>query len=102
MTGNLLKLATGDLEALASVLRLGRLQLPYSEIGLQRIVQTGAASLIAADLNALTQQGFSGPQIATLCESVVVDRASRLSPQQAIELVTTGPEPGSAGNRDTG
>lgn len=102
MTDNLLRLSTGDLDALASVLRLSRLQPPFSAIALQRVVQTGASQLVSADLNDLARQGFSVLQIATLCEAISADRSSRLSPQQMIELVTTGPEQDGAGNRDTG
>ncbi len=102
MTHDLLRLSTGDLQALTSMLRLGRFQFPISAIPLQRVVPAVMADQVSASLNDLSHRGFSSSQIATLCEAVVFDRSSRQSCDEAIELVTTGHEHASAGNRDTG
>lgn len=90
-----------DLQALATALRKQRLALPPSAVSLRGLVSQGNVDTVINALSILAQQGFSLLQIALLIELVLRDRASRLSVEDAVQFVTTGPEAGGIANRDT-
>jgi phosphatidylserine/phosphatidylglycerophosphate/cardiolipin synthase-like enzyme len=56
---------------------------------------------LSGELQDLHTQGFTPDQIATTIELVLQDRSVRPSPEDVIDLVTTGPEAAGVTNRDT-
>ena len=102
MTDGLLQLADRDLREIASALRAKRLAPPISAMSLGRLIATPVAQEIAADLQAMVDQGFTGPQLATVLEMLVADRARQPRLEEILDLVTTGPEAAGITNRDTG
>jgi PLD-like domain len=101
MTDQLLKLSGTDLRGIATALRSGRLVAPFSGLSLQRLVPAGMATDLAGELQGFVEQGFTPTQIASTIELLLADRLRRLSPEETIDLVTSGPEGGAAANRDT-
>lgn len=101
MTQHLLALATNDLRVLALALHSGRLAPPFSAIALRRVVSQNSPEVLIAGLERLTEQGWTPSQIAVFLEGVVSDRAARRSLEDALDLVTTGPEIDGIDNRDT-
>lgn len=95
-------LATNDLKALALALQSGRLAPPFSAIALRRVVSLASPEKLIAGLERLTEQGWTPSQIAVLLEGVVSDRTARQSLDDALDLVTTGPDVVGIDNRDTG
>ncbi len=95
-------LSTSDLKALALALQSGRLTPPFSAIALRRVVSPGPPENLIAGLERLTEQGWTPSQIAVLLEGVISDRTARRSLDDALDLVTTGPDVHGIDNRDTG
>lgn len=102
MTTELTNLGDSDLRLIASALRSGRLVPPFSTLALQRCVQNSFAEYTAEGLQRLSDQGFHPSQIAVVLDLILKDRERRLPPEELIDLVTTGPEAGTAASRDTG
>jgi len=101
MSQQLLGLSTNDLKALALALRSGRVAPPFTEISLRRLVSPNALGELIADLDRLVQQGWTPSQLAVFLDGVASDRESRRSLEDAVDLVTTGPELDGIDNRDT-
>lgn len=101
MNLHLLQLAASDLRSLITALRSGRLEPPFPSVALQRMVPVQLAGHLSGELQGLQVQGFTPEQIATTIELLLLDRAERPSPEDVIDLVTTGPEAAGVTNRDT-
>ena len=101
MSDELLQLADGDLRELAAALRAGRLRAPFSTLAIQRLVSPQLAPAMANELQALADRGERPEYIALACELVAQDRRSRKTLNDAVDLVTTGPDVPGVTNRDT-
>jgi phosphatidylserine/phosphatidylglycerophosphate/cardiolipin synthase-like enzyme len=101
MNERLLQLADSDLREIASALRAKRLAPPFSAMSLGRLIVAPVAQETAVDLQALADQGFTGPQLAAVLDMLVADRARRPRLEEILDLVTTGPEAPGITNRDT-
>lgn len=101
MTDPLLLLSDPDLAEIGRALRAHRLEPPYSDIGLQRLVPEPAATQVAAAMQQFADQGFSPEQIATVMELVGRSRSGRTVAEDLFDLVVTGPEAPGIANRDT-
>lgn len=101
MTENLLRLSTHELREIASAIKSGRLAVPFTSIGLERYLAAETAAAVVQDLEALASLGFGPEQIAPTLEMLVADRSRQTSVEDAIDLVTTGPEVRGVTNRDT-
>ncbi len=102
MDDELLQLADSDLRELASVLRARRLGAPFTAMSVQRVIAGPAAGAVAGELQRLVDQGFQAEQMATMLDLLVWDRCRRPKVEDALDLVTTGPEVPGVTNRDTG
>lgn len=94
-------LGTVELASLASAIRTGRVASPYSVLAIQRVIDAGRAASVASALSSLGDSGVAPQVIATMIELLVHDRRQHLGVEQAIDLVTTGPEAPGISNRDT-
>ncbi len=101
MTEFLLPLPTNDLKALALALHSGRVAPPFSSIALRRVVSSDSPGELIAGLTRLAEHGWTPTQIGVLLDGVVSDRVARGSIEDALDLVTTGPEIAGIDNRDT-
>lgn len=101
MSAVLVTLADNDLSELASALRSGRLDVPYSALSVQRHVPHAMASAVSSELQQFVAKGFAAGQIAILLDLILNDRVRRPNLDDAIDLVTTGPEAENITNRDT-
>ena len=101
MTQHLLSLSANDLTNLALALKSGRLVQPFGTISIQRVLGIGSVAGVIEDLDRLTVFGFSTNQIASLLETIVLDRRSRPVLEEMLDLVTTGPDVAGIDNRDT-
>jgi len=97
----LLQLSTPDLEGLAAALRGGRLVPPFSALAVQRFVSPQLASAVTNELQGLADRGDGPLSIALACEMVAQDRRLRPTLDNAVDLVTTGPDVAGVTNRDT-
>ena len=102
MGDELLQLADSDLRELAAVLRARRLAAPFTAMSVQRLIASPAAGDVAGELQRLADQGFQAEQMAAMLELLVQDRCRRPKVEDALDLVTTGPEVPGMTNRDTG
>jgi len=96
------QLSVSELVALAEALQSGRLRSPFTEISLRTAVTTQHAEAVAAGLEALNRSGANLEIMALTLSAIVMDRKNRTSVDDAIDLVTTGPEGCGVTNRDTG
>ncbi len=101
MISSLLLLPENDLPTLIAALRSRRLLAPYSAVVIERLVGHAAIAKSVEALEELRQLGFSEDQIATALEMVLQDRQRRPRMEDAIDLVTSGPEARGVTNRDT-
>lgn len=101
MTEALLDLSANDLLQIAGALRAGRLAPPFTDLSLQRYVASGTAPEIASAVQQLNEQGLGPNNIALLFEAIARDRQRRPTPEDLIELVSTGPEAPGVPYRDT-
>ncbi len=101
MGDELLQLADSDLRELAAVLRGQRLAAPFTAMSVQRLIASPAAEDVAGELQRLADQGFQAEQMAAMLELLVRDRCRRPKVEDALDLVTTGPEVPGTTNRDT-
>jgi len=101
MGDELLQLADSDLRELAAVLRARRLAAPFTAMSVQRLIAGPAAGVVAGELQRLADQGFQAEQMATMLDLLVRDRCRRPKVEDALDLVTTGPEVPGVANRDT-
>ncbi|MHB8898342.1 MAG: DISARM system phospholipase D-like protein DrmC [Thermoguttaceae bacterium] len=101
MTEYLLQLPERDLREIAAALRANRLAPPITAVGLQRLLAGCVARAVADELQQMIDLGFTGHQLAVVLDLVAKDRSQRPSLEDAIDLVTTGPEVAGVTNRDT-
>ena len=101
MTEHLLQLCECDLREIAAALRANRLTPPITAIGLQRLLASCVAGAVAGELQQMIEQGLTPHQLALLLELIAKDRSQRPTLEDAIDLVTTGPEAVGLTNRDT-
>jgi phosphatidylserine/phosphatidylglycerophosphate/cardiolipin synthase-like enzyme len=101
MIEHLLQLGRSDLHQLAAALRSHRLSTPFNPVGLGRVGIHAGAQDIASELQALSDQGLSESQLASVLDLVVKDRDLRTERSTIIDLVATGPEAPGVVNRDT-
>jgi hypothetical protein len=94
-------LATHELRALAAALRGGRLAPPFTALATGRFVAAATAQHAAAWLDSLAGAGASGASLALVLDAIADDRERRAAVDDAIDLVSTGPETPAAANRDT-
>jgi phosphatidylserine/phosphatidylglycerophosphate/cardiolipin synthase-like enzyme len=101
MTSPLLLLPESDLPPLIAGLRSGRLTLPAAAAVIERLLgHTGSAEITDA-LEQFHRLGFSEAQIAVALDLVCQDRRRRPRLEEAINLVTSGPDAPGIANRDT-
>jgi hypothetical protein len=101
MISSLLLLPESDFPPLISALRSGRLKSPFASTLIERIVGHAVSADTIEVMEALGRAGLSGPQLAAALELVVQDRQRRPRLEDAIDLVTSGPEAPGLANRDT-
>jgi hypothetical protein len=101
VTDALVHLGTHDVRALADALRGGRLDAPFTALALSRFVAPALVRDTTAMLQALAAAGASPGAIALFLDAIAREREMRRSAEDAIELVSTGPETVAAPNRDT-
>ena len=101
MIDALLSLSDSDLAEIGRALRARRLDAPFTQVSLQRLVGPLAAGTAAA-LERLSNQGFTTEQMATVTDVISRSRAQRTIAEDLFDLVVTGPEAPGVTNRDTG
>jgi phosphatidylserine/phosphatidylglycerophosphate/cardiolipin synthase-like enzyme len=98
----LLSLGSHDLLVLADAIRHGRLVRPFTDAGTSRVIaESATAANVAASLRRLDTTGGSCDVIVELLEAIARDRERRPRAEEAIDLVSTGPEAPGVTNRDT-
>ena len=96
------RLSETDLRQLSSALQAGRLTLPLSAVSLQRYLAADTAEAVAIEGQRLADEGFQTAHLMRLLEALAEDRNTRPSlPDQALDLVTSGPEAPRVALRDT-
>ncbi len=95
------QLSVSELIALAEALQSGRLRPPFTDIGLRTTVTTQHAAAVAAGLESLRGAGANGKTMGIVFSAIAIDRRNRPPVDDAIDLVTTGPEASGVTNRDT-
>ncbi|HEV3004502.1 MAG TPA: hypothetical protein VGX78_08565, partial [Pirellulales bacterium] len=101
MSQPIVELGDDDLRELAAALGAGRLRAPFTALGLGRIVPDCVAQNLANELQRLADGGMDGGQMSLVLHLLLADRARRPSFDDAIDLVTTGPDAPGVVNRDT-
>lgn len=101
MISSLLSLPDNDLATLIAALRSRRLTTPFSVVVIKRLLGHGVAAKSIEALEELHKTGFSEVQIAAALDLVQQDRQRRPRLEDAIDLVTSGPEARGVTNRDT-
>jgi phosphatidylserine/phosphatidylglycerophosphate/cardiolipin synthase-like enzyme len=97
----LLSLAPSDLRVLAAALASGRLAPPFSIVSVERYVNAAAAGAITQSLQELTAVGIPPQGLSRMLELLAEGMAERPLLEDIVDLVTTGPDSGSATTRDT-
>jgi phosphatidylserine/phosphatidylglycerophosphate/cardiolipin synthase-like enzyme len=92
-------LSTGELTAIATALRAGRLSAPLSQLAVAPYLGRAAATLTPI-LAKLTNEGLSAEHLAFFLELLAKERHSQGGGDR-IELVSTGPEADGLPARDT-
>jgi hypothetical protein len=102
MTSPWPRLSETDLRQLSGALQAGRLTLPLTAVSLRRYLATDIAEAVAIEGQCLTGEGFQTAHLIRLLEALAEDRAARPSrPEDALDLVTSGPEAPGVAIRDT-
>lgn len=100
MTEALVGGSAPELRGIASALRSGRLAAPLSQLALGPYVGR-AAEAISPTLVRLTAEGLSAEHLAFFLDLLASERESRAHLEEAVELVSTGPETSGYPTRDT-
>ena len=96
------RLSETDLRQLSGALQAGRLTLPLSAVSLQRYLAADTAEAVAIEGQRLADEGFQTAHLMRLLEALAEDRHARPAiPDQALDLVTSGPEAPRVALRDT-
>ena len=101
MNQSLLSLAPSDLHALAGALRMGRLNAPFSSLGVRQVLSSEISAAIASNLQEMSDQGISPIGLAASLELLATSLSQRPSLEEVVDVVTTGPEVVGVSNRDT-
>lgn len=101
MISSLLLIPENELPPLIAALRSRRLSAPFSAVVIERLVGHVVIAKSVEALEELHHLGFSEDQIAAALELVLQDRQRRPRLEDAIDLVTSGPEARGVTNRDT-
>jgi len=96
------RMSVPDLIAVASALRSGRLDIPFTEVALRRYCGGNLACELAAEISRLADEGMQSRHIGLLVNAVATSRTRILADAEPVELVWTGPESAGFNNRDTG
>lgn len=94
-------LSDGDLAALVTALRAGRLGPPFTTASVQAVYRGKLSSAVADELQAQITGEASGQVLAWALERVSLARSRTPAADDTISLVWTGPEADGATNRDT-
>lgn len=96
------RLSETDLRQLSGALQAGRLTLPLTAVSLRRYLAADIAEAVAIEGQCLAGEGFQTAHLIRLLEALAEDRAARPSrPEDALDLVTSGPEALGVAIRDT-
>lgn len=96
------RLSEADLRQLSSALQAGRLAMPLSAVSLRRYLAADIAEAVAIEEQRLAGEGFQTAHLMRLLETLAEDRNARPSiPDEALDLVTSGPEAPRVALRDT-
>jgi hypothetical protein len=101
MTCPLLLLPDSDLAALIAGLRSRWLGPPFSASLVERLLGHSVSAQTVAALESFHQLGLTEDQLAAALELVLQDREHRPRLEDAVDLVTSGPEAPGIANRDT-
>src|SRR4030095_4408245 len=103
MIEHVASLAVDDLELLVRELRAGRLARPFTSAGLARYLGSRfpAAESLGSTLQKLSEEGMTSGHIALLLELAAAERRRARPIEDALDLVTTGPEVSELASRDT-
>lgn len=101
LVGNL---SVDDLELLAKEIRSGRLPSPFSSAALTRYLGQAPQMVdsLGSELKQLCDAGMKPEHIALLLELGAAERRRSRPIEEALDLVSTGPEAGALVSRDTG
>lgn len=91
-----------SLSRLADLLEGGRLESPFSPLGLKRHLPASESEQIARELTRLSQIGMTTAHLAYMLRLLAVERQSERRDAGRAELVWTGPEGPGMTSRDTG
>ncbi len=91
--------APDELRTIAAALRAHRLPAPLTELALAPYLSRTKA--LASTLISLTSEGLSSEHLALFLDSIASERDSRSEADEAVELVSTGPEAAGYPTRDT-
>ena len=97
----LLNLTAQELRALANGLRSGRLGVPAPSFALSRFVSQPKSLAAAEALAALHRKGASADVQADMLDLVAESKNHEIRGEQALQLVTTGPDAIGVDSRDT-
>lgn len=95
------QLSVSELVALAEALRSGRLRPPFTDIGLRTTVTARHAAVVAAGLELLRGVGANAETMGLMLSAIAIDRKNHTPVDDAVDVVTTGPEASGVTNRDT-
>ncbi len=102
MSDPLQALGDAELRALVAALIGGRLALPYTSMGVARLVGSDKAGVVAVRLSELAGLGMTPNHVAVVVEAILATRLARPTADDLVELVWTGPDAVGMANRDTG
>ena len=101
MSKELLELAAGDIRAIASAVRSGRLIQPVSALAVGRLVGANSAEEVRGLLTDLYSSGCSPEGVARCLDVLAAAAEQRRRLEESVQIVTTGPEMVNVANRDT-
>lgn len=101
MSKELLELAAGDIRAIASAVRSGRLIEPVSALAVGRLVGANSAEEVCGLLTGLYSSGCSPEGVARCLDVLAAGAEQRRRLEESVQIVTTGPEMVNVANRDT-
>lgn len=101
MKDPLLSLAPTELNALAASIRSGRVDAPFLPQSVERFVGSVDGDLVSRRLMDLHSTGMAPLAICACLELLAQSAAARRPLEDAVDLVTTGPEAGGVANRNT-
>jgi len=95
------QLSVSELVALTEALRSSRLRPPFTDLSVRTLVTTQNAAAVADGLESLRRAGANLEIMGMMLSAVAADRRPRTLVNDAVDLVTTGPEASGVTNRDT-